>query len=341
MDCPTWVGNSAWPTNCQGNPRAGIVEAGFRPRKGHAVIACHDHDGVVELPGFFKRRDGLLDHGIEVLDLDEVVENVTAHDVVVREDWWDDDFVRILSSSLSGTKFIAAVRFGRPKPETEGTALWRILEKVGKIARVVRVAHRLERRLHLPGLIFDSGRILVAPARLKAPRTPAFARISHVVTRLLQHLRVGGELCRQGAVDVSRFFEPPDGLARQDGAARRSTGRRIAEGMNKTQPFASNPVESGGLHDGIPVRPGVGVALVVGNAEEDIGPFLRERADGEDCEREENADDHGLVTTSTLPQNPNSQAQSLARFSSSRSTCFPANLVRSISSSNHSFFTVS
>ena len=73
-------------------------------------------------------------------------------------------------------------------------------------------------------------------------------------------------------MDIASFFESPDRLAGEDGGAGGATSGGIAEGMGEAESFVSDTVEGGGFDHGIPICSGVSVALIVGNAEEDVGP---------------------------------------------------------------------
>ena len=77
-------------------------------------------------------------------------------------------------------------------------------------------------------------------------------------------------------MDIARLFKPPDMLSREDGAARGSAARRIAEGMRKEDALASDPIECGRFDHGITHRPRMEPRLVVGNAEENVGAFIRQ-----------------------------------------------------------------
>lgn len=144
-------------------------------------------------------------------------------------------------------------------------------------------------------------------------------------------------------MDIACFLESPDRLPRQYCTARRTTGRRIAEGVGEAEAFAGDAIESGGLHYGIAICAGVSVALIVRNTEEDIGPSAstERESETEACKKKEADGSHGYFSTMrTECQKANSQAQSLGRFSRVRSIFWPANLVRSISISSHSDLTV-
>jgi len=43
--------------------------------------------------------------------------------------------------------------------------------------------------------------------------------------------------------------------------------------MHEAQAFRGDAVEGRSLHHGIPIGPRVGVALVIGDAEKNVGPF--------------------------------------------------------------------
>ena len=78
-------------------------------------------------------------------------------------------------------------------------------------------------------------------------------------------------------MDIARLFEPPDVLSREDGAARGSAARRIAEGMGEEDAFARDPIEGGRFDDWIAHRADMEPRLVVGDAEENVWARIRFR----------------------------------------------------------------
>ena len=236
------------------------------------MVAGDDDNGVVELSGFFQQRDGAGYLGIEVFDFDEVVEEVVSDDVVVREDGRDDDFGGIFAGSFSGAGFEAAVGFRGAEPEAKRFVFWGLREEGCKVVGVVGVAHLFEWRLEALLLEGWSGRVFRAPSRFEATGAPSLSGVADGVAGFLKEVGVGCEFGRESAVDIASLFEPPDRLAGEDGGAGGATSGGVAEGMGEAEALFSDTVEGGGFDDGIAICSGVGVALIVGNAEEDVGP---------------------------------------------------------------------
>ena len=79
---------------------ASIVQTGFGPGKGHAVITGDHDDCVVQLPAFFQQCDRFAHVLVEVFDLVAVIQNVVTDDGVVREDRRDDNVGGVFSFCL-------------------------------------------------------------------------------------------------------------------------------------------------------------------------------------------------------------------------------------------------
>jgi len=210
--------------------------------------------------------------GVKVFDFDKVVEEVVSDDVVVRKDGRDDDFGGVFTGSFSGTRFEATVGLGGAKPEAEGLFFWRPRKEVREVAGVVGVTHLLEGRLEALLLEGWSGGVFSAPPGFEAAGAPSLSGVADGVAGFLEKVGVGCEFGREGAVDIASFFESPDRLAGEDGGAGGTTSGGVAEGVGEAEALLSDTVEGGGFDDGIAICSGVGVALIVGNAEEDVGP---------------------------------------------------------------------
>ena len=236
------------------------------------MVAGDDDNGVVELSGFFQQCDGASHLEIEVFDFDKVIEEVVADDFVVGEDGRDDDFGGIFAGSFSGAGFEAAVGFRGAEPEAKRFVFWRLRKEVREVAGVVGVTYLLEGRLEALLLEGWSGGVFSAPPRFEAAGAPSLSGVADGVAGFLEKVGVGFEFGRESAVDIASLFESPDRLAGEDGGAGGPTSGGVAEGMGEAEALLSDTVEGGGFDDGIAICSGVSVALIVGNAEENIGP---------------------------------------------------------------------
>ena len=198
-----------------------------------------------------------------MLDLHEVIEKVVPHDRMVGKDRRHLHFGGILSRSSPCTLLKAPMRFMRSQPKAEGLTIAHLGEEVIKVGRIIPVAHPSEGRFHLSLIEFRSSRVDRSPPRLESPGAPALAGKSNGVTRLLQQLRVGCEFGGQGAVDVACFFQAPDRLSGQDGAARRPAGRGVAKGTGEANALTGDTIEGGRFDLRFTVGPGVGIGLIV------------------------------------------------------------------------------
>ena len=64
-------------------------------------------------------------------------------------------------------------------------------------------------------------------------------------------------------MDVACFFQAPDRLSGQDGAARRPAGRGVAKGTGEANAVTGDAVEGGRFDLRFTVGPGVGIGLIV------------------------------------------------------------------------------
>ena len=80
-------------------------------------------------------------------------------------------------------------------------------------------------------------------------------------------------------MNVAGLFKAPDGLAGEDGTARRPASGCIAEGVGETQALSGDAVEGWCLNHGVTVGAGVGITLVIRDTEKNIGSRVSQ-ADG-------------------------------------------------------------
>ena len=73
------------------------------------------------------------------------------------------------------------------------------------------------------------------------------------------------------------FFEPPDRLAGEDGGAGGATSGCVTEGTGEAEALFCDAIKGGSFNDRIAIGSGMGVALVVGDAEKNIGPTVRSK----------------------------------------------------------------
>ena len=210
-----------------------------------------------------------------MFDFDEVVEEVVSDDVVVGEYGRDDDSGGIFTGSFSGTRFEATMGFRGAEPEAEGFLCWGLRKEGGEIAGVVGVTHLFEGRLEALLLEGWSSRIFSTPSGFEATGAPSLASVADRVTGFSKEVGVGGKFGRKGAMNVTSFFEPPDRLASENGRAGGPACWSIAEGMGETKALICDTIKCGSFNDGIAICSGVSVALIVGNAEKNIGLTVR------------------------------------------------------------------
>ena len=212
-----------------------------------------------------------------MFDFNEVIEEVVTDDIVVGEDGGNDDSGGIFAGSFSGTRFEATVGFRGAEPEAEGFLFWGLRKEGGEITGVVGVAHLFEGWLEALLLEGWSGRVFSAPSGFEATGAPSLASVADRVTGFFKEVGVGGELGWEGAVDVAGFFESPDRLTGEDGGAGGATSGGVAEGMGEAEALFCDAIKSGSFNDRIAIGSGVGVALVVRDAEKNIGPTVRSK----------------------------------------------------------------
>ena len=158
------------------------------------MVTRHDHDGVLQLTGFFQGLQGPGNHLVEMLDFDIVVENITTHYWMVGKDFRDDHLRRILAGSLSRTKFECAVRFTRPQPKAKRLIFLHFSEKIIEVGRVISVSHRPERRFQATLLELFARWIGIATPRSETTGTPSFTRKTDRISGVGQDLGVSNEL---------------------------------------------------------------------------------------------------------------------------------------------------
>ncbi len=236
------------------------------------MVAGDDDNGVVELSGFFQQCDGASHLEIEVFDFDKVIEEVVADDFVVGEDGRDDDFGGIFAGSFSGAGFEAAVGFRGAEPEAKGFVFWGLREEGCKVAGVVGVTYLLEGRLEALLLEGWPGGVFSAPPRFKAAGAPSLSGVADGVAGFLKEVGIGCKFGRESAVDVASLLEPPDRLTGENGGAGGTTSGGVAEGVGEAEALFYDAIKGGSFDDGIAIGSGVGVALIVRDAEEDVGP---------------------------------------------------------------------
>ena len=212
-----------------------------------------------------------------MFDFNEVIEEVVTDDIVVGEDRGNDDLGGIFAGSFSGTRFEATVGLGSAEPEAERLFFWRLRKEVREVARVVGITHLFERWLEPLLLEGWSSRIFSTPSGFEATGAPSLASVADRVTGFSKEVGVGGKFGRKGAMNVTSFFEPPDRLASENGRAGGPACWSIAECMGETKALICDTIKCRSFDDGVAIGSGVGVALVVGDAEKNIGPIVRSK----------------------------------------------------------------
>ena len=163
---------------------------------------------------------------------------------------------------------------GSAEPEAERLFFWRLRKEVREVARVVGITHLFERWLEPLLLEGWSSRIFSTPSGFEATGAPSLASVADRVTGFFKEVGVGGELGWEGAVDVAGFFESPDRLTGEDCGAGGTTSGGVTESVGEAEALFCDAIKGGSFNDRIAIGSGVGVALVVRDAEEDIGPAV-------------------------------------------------------------------
>lgn len=236
--------------------RAGVVQVGLGARKGHAVVAGHDDHRPIEAAGLLDLAHDLA--GVVVVSLDGkvVIENIVPRLRRIEEER-GDFHIRGLEARFGALPLaVGAMRVAAAVPEAE----W--------LARRDRAEEGLKVRKDRPG------RVPRSLAELAG--RPSLAHVPDKIARLLQQIGIDGELRRERAVEVRPFLQAVGELAGQDQRARGGAAWRDAERMREQRPLAGDAVEGGCLHAGVAVNAGVREGPVVGDGEEDVGPWRRD-----------------------------------------------------------------
>src|SRR5690606_14413312 len=123
-------------------------------------------------------------------------------------------------------------------PEAKRLVRLALLEKIAEVGRQVEMRYRLEWRLELVFLVRRPGRVASEPAGLEIARSPTLARMTDLVARVLQQLRINRKLRRKDPEVTARLFELPGVAARQNaGPAGAAFGVR-SEAMREQRPLA-------------------------------------------------------------------------------------------------------
>ena len=88
------------------------------------MITGDNDDGIVKLANFFQRADGPGNHFVEVFNFNIIIKDIIPNDCIIRKDFRNNHFRRILTGTLSGSQFISPVRLTGSQPEAEGLTLF-------------------------------------------------------------------------------------------------------------------------------------------------------------------------------------------------------------------------
>ena len=250
-----------------------LVGRTFHAGEGHAIVARHDHDRIIQLPSLLEEREGAADVAIEVFDLEGVVQHVAADRLVVRPVGRHAvDVARLLAAEAgAGAFFVFAVRLDGTEPEEPGLAGFRLREEGFEVAAVIIVADARRRGLGLLLVeLFARHRARRAVGLERKSGRPDLAGRRVGVAVLFEDVGKDRELRREDALVVGGGAEEPRVAAGEDRGARRRAlrGRRI--GVEEEQALLGHAVEVRGLRPGAPIGAGVATTPIVGDQEQDV-----------------------------------------------------------------------
>ena len=73
------------PTNCKRHSGPTVIVVALAARERHAVIACHNDDGVVEFTALLKHLNRVPNQAVETLHLKIIIRNVASDFIGIRE----------------------------------------------------------------------------------------------------------------------------------------------------------------------------------------------------------------------------------------------------------------
>src|SRR6185503_4668074 len=116
-------------SNRERDVRAGVVEIRFSARERHPIVGGEDDDRVVQLPSSLERRNDLSGFAIEALDLEVIIENVTARLRCIGKEARYIDVSGLHSRTCATAFLIWTMWILRAETEGEGRGLrWRLVE---------------------------------------------------------------------------------------------------------------------------------------------------------------------------------------------------------------------
>ena len=256
----------------------------FDPREGHAVVARHDDQGVVEPSGLLQRGQHPAEVPVGVFHLVGVVEQVVAYDLVVGPVAGHAVDVRglLAAQTRAGARLIVAVRLDWSGPEEPRPVRRRVAKELLEVRRVVVVGDPGGRRLGLGlvvGLAGVGARLALGVEH--AARAPDLARRRVEVAARREGLREDAVLRGKDALVVRRRAELPRVAPRHDRRTRRRALGRRRVGVREEQAFAGDPVEVRGLDPAATVGAGMAHAPVVHDEEQDVRSLDRRLGGGE------------------------------------------------------------
>ena len=112
-------GHSFRPANGEGHTRAEIVQVGLGAGERHAVVACHDDDGVGQLIALLQERNDFPELAVEALDLEVVVQEVATNFGHVGKEVGHAHVIEAQPAGQARALFVTAMRIRAAEPEAE------------------------------------------------------------------------------------------------------------------------------------------------------------------------------------------------------------------------------
>ena len=160
------------------------------------MVTCHHHEGVVKNPLRLQRSYRILHHGVEVLNLYHVIQQIVPHNFIIRKDRRYDHLGRVFTGFLASAGLEGTMRFKGAEPKTKRLAFVDLLQKGVKIRTVISVGNKTKGRFPNLFSVFRSRRVACSPSRRKTSRTPSLARETNSVPCLLEEVSINRKLHR-------------------------------------------------------------------------------------------------------------------------------------------------
>ena len=261
------------PADGEGQVIGVLVGRALHAGEGHAVVARHDHDGVLQLAGLLEELQGAADVAVEVFDLIGVIQHVVADRFVVGPEGGDAvDVAGLLAAEAgAGAGFVVAVRLDGAEPEEPRLAGLGLLQEGLEVGAVIVVRDAGRRGLGLLLVELLAGhRAGRAVGLERQSGRPDFARGGVSVAVLLEQVGEDDMLGGEDALVVGGGAEEPRVASGEDGRTRGRALRRRCVGVEEEQTLLGDAIEVRRLDPRATVGAGMAAAPVIGRDEEHV-----------------------------------------------------------------------